>query len=220
MAVQEVLRVFLSYDIDGIEQSLKVAFLNKGSSYIGHDEVADEHGVLIRNVDQHCVVRLSTLNRNQLEARSTDVYDSPSLNRDIRPVGPQILETEVGAEKLLGEDSRRVELPLKFLLVVAPPVEPHVGSQRTEVIVATNVVPVGMGNDYGCQRRKPRGMSAKCVVCRLGCISSCSGINADQLTPVVRDDEVVLRKFKAGESIDPFGQDLIYSFRKERVPIR
>src|SRR5262245_41852141 len=72
VTVQQVLRIPLDHYINSVEQALQVTLLDKGRAEIRHEAVTHEHYLLVRQIDEHCVVSLTTLNRNQLYPRAAD----------------------------------------------------------------------------------------------------------------------------------------------------
>src|SRR5215510_16438330 len=116
-----------------IEKSLQIALFGEGSPEIRHDAVAHEHDLLLGKIDEHRVVRLTAPNRDQLELRSVDVQIGSIVDRDVRLVAPNVLESETVAEKLLREDLRGVEFPLELLLIVPSPIESGTWAQAAEI---------------------------------------------------------------------------------------
>src|SRR5258708_26496160 len=103
MVVQQVLRMPINDNVNGVDQSLKIPFLYKGRSEIRHDEVAHEHSPLIRQVNEHGIVSLPALNRNELDARSTDLQLSATIDCDVLLETPDVVYAEALAEELLVE---------------------------------------------------------------------------------------------------------------------
>jgi len=56
-----------------LQQAPEVALLDERRAEIRHDEVADEQHAEIRQVDEQPVVGLAALDRNQLDARATEL---------------------------------------------------------------------------------------------------------------------------------------------------
>ena len=217
VTVQQVLGVFPGDNFDRIEQPLKIALFHKRSADIGHDEIAYEHCVLIWDIDQHCVVGFSALDWNQIESRSADIHSRAAVNSDIRLVVAHIVKAEVAAKKLAGEYAGRIELPFNFLLIIASAIKPYVWVQRAKVFMATHMVPVSMREENRGERRKGGRVGTKGFECCLCRIRPGAGINSDQLPPILRNHKIVLGKFKAGESIDPFRDDLDDDFGCESM---
>src|SRR5260370_27011885 len=123
VAVQQVLGMLLNNNVDRVEQSLQIAFLDKGRPKIRHDEISNEHNALIRQVDEHGVVSFSSLYRDELDARSPDLQLGAMVDRDIGLEAAYIVEVEALAEEAFIEDRRRVEFASNLFLVVAPGIE-------------------------------------------------------------------------------------------------
>src|SRR5215469_2789625 len=64
VTVQQVLRISLDHDVHSVEQSLQIPLLDKWCAEIGHDEVTDEHHLLIGQVNQHRIMSLTALDRD------------------------------------------------------------------------------------------------------------------------------------------------------------
>ena len=217
MAVQQVLRVFLCDDRNRVEQPLKIALFHKRSADIGHDEIAYEHCVLIWDIDQHCVVGFSALDWNQIESRSADIHSRAAINLDIRLVVAHVVKAEVAAKKLAGKYAGRIELPLDLFLIVASAIKAYLWINRAKVLMATHMIPVSMREENRGERRKGGRIGTKGFECCLCRIRPGAGINSDQLPPILRNHKIVLGKFKAGESIDPFRDDLDDGFGCESM---
>src|SRR5260370_38566987 len=70
VAMEQVPRILLYHDIDRIQQPLKVALLDERRAAIRHDEIADEQNALIRQGNEHRILRFASLPRNELDAGS------------------------------------------------------------------------------------------------------------------------------------------------------
>src|SRR5215471_16170907 len=64
VAMQEIVRVSIHYDIDGIEESAEIAFLDERSTEIRHDEIAREQHFFGGQVDKHGIVRFPAMYGN------------------------------------------------------------------------------------------------------------------------------------------------------------
>ncbi len=106
VAVQQVSRMLFNHNIDGIEQPLQIAFFYKWRPEVRHDEIAHEHHAMIRQVDEHGVVSLSSMDRDQFDVRSPDLQLSAGGNRDVRPEAAHVVEAEAFAEEVFAENSR------------------------------------------------------------------------------------------------------------------
>src|SRR5215472_17345551 len=127
---------------------------------------------------------LTALNRDQFHARAADLQVRAVVDRNLRLVAAQVVITEPLSKKLLTEDCGTVELPHYFFLVVAPAVEAGAWIQRVKIRVATDMVPVRMGDEDSGQRRQPGGVGAKGFVRAFGEVRPCACINSDEFTPV------------------------------------
>src|SRR5262245_42817422 len=74
--------------------------------------------------------------------------------------------------------------------------------------MTTDMVPVGVSNQHGCQRRQSWRKSLHRLVCAFGEVRSRARVNADELMPVLGNYEVVFREFEAGQCVDATGNDL------------
>src|SRR5437773_12383013 len=92
------------------------------------------------------------------------------------------------------------------------------GSQGLEKKMATDVVPVGMGEKDRRQSRQAGCMRLQRFVSRLGRIGPRAGVDADQLMAVFGDDKVIFRELEAGENIDAARNDCGDSSRREGMP--
>src|SRR5262245_20442976 len=93
-------------------------------------------------MDEHGVTRLATMNRNQLDASSTNRCLRGVIDRYIRLEAAHPGEAEAFAEKVLGERSLAVELAVDLLLIVASGIEPRSGIKSTKISMAPYVIPV------------------------------------------------------------------------------
>ena len=84
--------------------------------------------------------------------------------------------------------------------------------------MTTDMVPVGVSNEHGCHRRQSWRKGLQRFVCTFGEVRSRARVNADELTPVLGNNEVVFREFETGESVDAAGYDLDNAPRRKRVP--
>src|SRR5215471_15992104 len=83
--------------------------------------------------------------------------------------------------------------------------------------MTANMVPVGVSNEHGCQRRQSRRIGLQRFVCTFGKVRSRARVNADELMPVLGNYEVVFRKFEAGQGVDATGNDLDNAPRCKRM---
>ena len=86
----------------------KSPFLDKGRSEVRHDEIADEHHALIRQIDEHCVMRLPSLHGDQFDAGSSDLQLGPAIDCDIGLEATNVFEVEEFTKKSLAKNPRSV----------------------------------------------------------------------------------------------------------------
>src|SRR6516162_3925569 len=128
-----------------------------------------------------------------------------------------MLRAESLPEELLPEDLRPVGLLFELFPVVVSPIKPGTRVQATEVGMAADMVPVGVSNEHGCQRRQSWRIGLQRFVCTFGEVRSRARVNADELMPVLGNYEVVFREFEAGQRVDAAGNDLGNTPRRECV---
>ena len=73
--------------------------------------------------------------------------------------------------------------------------------------MTADMVPVGVSNEYGCHRRQSWRKGLQRFVCTFCEVRSRTRINADELLPVLGNNEIVLREFKTGEGVDATRND-------------
>lgn len=127
VAMEQIPRILLNHDIDRIQQPLKVALLDERCAEIRHNEIADEQNALIRQVDEHRIVRFASLHRNELDAYSPDLQLGAAIDGDVRLEAPYVVEAETCAEELLVENGRRTDFAGDLFSVVAPGIETQAG---------------------------------------------------------------------------------------------
>src|SRR5262249_28334730 len=91
VTVQQVLRILLDHYINSVEQSLKITVLVKGRADIGHDAVTHEEHLLIGQMDEHAVLSLTTLNRDQFYSSAADRQISALVDPNVRLVAAHIV---------------------------------------------------------------------------------------------------------------------------------
>src|SRR6516225_10099121 len=148
-------------------------------------------------MDEHGIVSFSATDRDQFDACAPDLQAGAGGDGDIRFEATHIIEVEAFTEKRLVEGSRRFDYSGKLLLIVAPRIETGGRIQTAEIGVASHVVPVSVGNEDGRQWRQTRDLCLQCLIGSLGRIRPRTGIDADELSPIVRYDEIVFRKLEA-----------------------
>src|SRR6516165_7351233 len=119
VAMEYIPRIFLNNNVDGVQQTLKVAFLDKRRSEVGHDEIADESDALIRQMDQQRIVSFSTPHRNELNSCSADLEFRAAVDGNVRLEVAYVFELEAFAEEFLVETTRCSDIASNFFLVVA-----------------------------------------------------------------------------------------------------
>src|SRR5229473_2229393 len=169
-------------------------------------------------MDEHGVVSFSSMHRNQLNARPSNLQVRAAVDRHIRLEAAYVVETEALTKELLTKLPRSIDFASNFFLIVAPGIEPQPRIQGAEIFVPANVVPVGVRNDDGCQFRKAGCVRAQRLVRNLGGIRSCTGVDTYQLSSVVRNHEIVFREFEARERIDAARHDLGDAPRRKGMP--
>src|SRR2546430_1908330 len=147
-------------------------------------------------MDEHRVVGFSSVHSDELYACSPDLQFGTTIDGDVRLEAAYVVETEAFTEELLAKIPRCIDFTSNFLLIVAPGIEPQARIQRAEIFVAAHVVPVRVCNEDGCQFRKAGRVSSQCLVRNLGGIRSCTGVDADQLPPIVGNHKVVFRELE------------------------
>src|SRR6266446_9912048 len=84
--------------------------------------------------------------------------------------------------------------------------------------VTPNVVPVGVCNEDGRQFWQPGRMGSQCFVGGLGRVRPRTGVDANQLSPVVGDNKIVFCEFETGERVYPARHDLGDAPRRKGMP--
>src|SRR6516225_11267341 len=110
-------------------------------------------------------MRLTPSNWDQLELRSADVQVCSIVDRNVRFVAQKFIRAEPLAEELLPEDSWPVRLLFELFLIVASPIKLGTRVQAAEVGMTADMVPVGVRNEHGCQRRQSWRKSLQRFVC-------------------------------------------------------
>src|SRR5205807_6193201 len=101
----------------------KVALLDERCAEVRHDEIADEHYALIRQVDEHRIVSFASRNGNELDACSPDLQLGAAIDGDVGLEATYVVEVEGCAEESLVEHVRGTEFAGDLFLVVASCVE-------------------------------------------------------------------------------------------------
>src|SRR5262249_38142629 len=147
-------------------------------------------------------MRLTPANWDQLEFRSADVQVRSIVDRHVGFVATNILRAESFSEKRFPEDVRPVEFPFELFLVIASTIKLGTRVQAVEVRMSADMVPMGVGNEHGCQWRKSGRKGLQRFVRAFCGIRARARVNADELMPVLGDHKVVLREFEAGQRVD------------------
>src|SRR5712692_5650106 len=169
-------------------------------------------------MDEHGVVSFSSMHSNYLNARPTNLQVRATVDRHSRLEAAYVVETEALTEELLTKIARRIDFASNFFLIVAPGIEPQARIQGAEIFVAANVVPVGVRNEDGCQFRKAGGVRSQRLVRNLGGIRSCTGVDADQLPPIIGNHKIVFRELETRERIYAARHDLGDAPRRKGMP--
>src|SRR5215471_2236513 len=109
MTVQHIAWMRLHDYIDCIEKAIEITFRDEWCSNVRHDEITGEHYAQVGQMNEHRIVCLSTMDRNQLDAGSTDFQIGPAIDGCIRLETTNVIEVELLPEKAFGEGLRRVE---------------------------------------------------------------------------------------------------------------
>src|SRR5712692_2416557 len=197
---------------------MQIAFLFKRCPEIRHDEISHEQYPLAGQVNEHSIVGFSSLHRDQLDTRSSDREFGAMVDRDVRLEAAYVFEVEAFAEEALSENPGPVEFASNLFLVIAPGIETQARIQGTKIGVSANVVPVGVCNEDRRQFRQTGRIPSQRFVGGLGGVRPRTGVDADQLSPIVRDDEIVFRELETGERVYPARHDLGNAPRRKSMP--
>src|SRR5256885_4932734 len=115
---------------------------------------------------------------------------------------PDIFEIEALAEKVFADGLRRVDLAGYFFLIVTSGIEARFRIQTAKVSLSADVVPMGMRDEDRGELRQIGSIRTQCFVGGLCGICTSSRVYTDQLSPIVRNDEVVFGELETGERID------------------
>src|SRR5262249_32166179 len=217
MTVQHITWMFLHDDIDCIEKAIEVTFHDKWCSNVRHDEITDEHHAQFGQVNEHGIMRLSAMDRNQLDAGSANFQLGLAIDGCVGLETTYAIGVVAFPKEGFGNRLRSVEFTGYFLEIVAPGVETRFWCQAAEISLSADGVPVRVGNEDGGQRRQIRGVGVQCLVGGFCRVSARSRVDPDQLLPVVRDHEIVFGEFETGEHINPSGYNFGYAARRKRV---
>src|SRR5262249_24400586 len=204
-------------DIDGVEKAIEVTFHHKWRSNIRHDEIADEHHAQFRQVNEHSVMRFTAMDGNQLDAGSANFQLGLAIDGCVGLEPTYAIDVVAFAKEAFLNGVRPVEFYSYFLVIVAPGVETRCWNQAAEISLSADVVPVRVGDEDGGQLRQIRSVGVQRLVsgfCRVG---ARSGIDPDQLLPIVGDHEIVFGELETGEHINPPGYNFGYAARGKRV---
>src|SRR5215469_7578384 len=195
--MQQMLGMCRDKNVDGVKQPLEIAFRYKRSAEVGHDEIADEHYALIRQINEHGIVGFSSPDRDEFDACSADLQFGAGGDADVRFEASNIIEVEAFTEKRLVEAPWRFDYSRKLLLVVASGIETRARIQTAEIGVTSHVVPMSVGNEDGRQWRQTRVLCLQCLIGGLRRIWPRAGIDANEFSPIVRNNEIVFGKLEA-----------------------
>src|SRR5438876_2141366 len=147
MTVQHIAWMFLHDYIDCIEKAIEVTFYDEWCSDVRHDEITDEHHAQIGQMDEYRIVRLSAMDRNQLDAGSADFQIGLAIDGCIRLETTYVIEVELLPKEVFAERLGRVQFASYFFVIVAPGVEARFGSQAAKISLSADMVPVRMGDE-------------------------------------------------------------------------
>src|SRR5215831_12258485 len=184
VAVQQVLRILAHDHIQCLEQSLHITIFIERCSQIRHDDIPHEHDFFLGEINQHGIMCFTATSRDQLELRSADVQFCCFVDRSVGLVAQEILRAESVSEELLREDTGTVGLLLELLLIVLSPIKLGTRVQPAEVRMTTDMIPVGVSNKHGCERRQSWRKGLQNFVCTLCEVRTSPRVNADELMPV------------------------------------
>src|SRR5437867_5321961 len=120
MTVQHITWMVLHYDIDCIEKAIEVPFHDEWRSNVRHDEITDEHHAQIGQVNEHGIIRLSAMDRNQLDAGSANFQLGLAIDGCVGLETTYVIRVVVFPKEALVNRLRRVEFAGYFLVLVAP----------------------------------------------------------------------------------------------------
>src|SRR5215831_16004057 len=165
-------------------------------------------------------MRFTPSNWDQLEFRSADIHVRSIVDRHVWFVAMNFLRVESLSEKRFPEDGRPVEFPLELFLIVASTIKLGTRVQAAKVRMTADMVPVGVGDEHSCQRRQSRCKGLQRFVCPFCEVRACARVNTNELTSVLGDHKVILRKFEAGKPVHTTGNDLCNAPRGKRMTRR
>src|SRR5262249_58323725 len=99
-------------------------------------------------------MRLTPLNGDQLELRSAYIYVRSIIDTNVRFVVQNILRVESLSEELLCENLWPVEFLFELLLIVNSPIKLRTRVKAPEIRMASDMVPMSVRHEHGCQRRQ------------------------------------------------------------------
>src|SRR5262249_1316408 len=124
-------------------------FFDKRRPKVGHDDMPNEHHAFVGKVNQHRIMRFTTMNRDQLELRSADVQLCSVADRNIRLVALDILRTESLSEERFRECSWPIEFLLELFLIIRTPIKLGMRVKAAEIGMAADMVPVCVSDEDG-----------------------------------------------------------------------
>src|SRR5262249_49877603 len=111
--------------------------------------------------------------------------------------------------------------PVKFLfellLIVASPVKLGTRVQAAEVGMTADMIPVGVRNQHSCKRRQSWCIGLQRIICAFREVRSGACVNADELMPILGNNEIVFREFEAGQRVDATRNHLFNAPRRKRM---
>src|SRR5215831_7936893 len=104
--MQQMLRMRGDKNVDRIKQALEIAFRYERSAEVRHDEIADEHHALIRQVDEHGVVSFASPDRDDFDVCTPDLQLGAGRDGKVWFEAAHILNVEALTEKRSVENPR------------------------------------------------------------------------------------------------------------------
>src|SRR5262249_18335900 len=146
-------------------------------------------------------VRFSSLHWNEFDACPPNCQFGSAVNGDVRFEAAHFVNAVALAEEILVESAWLVDVLRDFFRIIASRVEAHPRTQPPKIRMPANMVPVRVRDKDGCKFGQVGRIRSQCFIGGLGRVRSRTRVNADQLSLIIRYDEVVLRELETGEHI-------------------
>ncbi len=130
-------------------------------------------------MNEHGVVGLSPLHRDQLDARSSNRKFGATVYRQVGLEAAYLFGLEAFAKEALVENSGCHEFAVDFFSVVGSGIESQARIQPAKIGMASNVIPVGMCNEDCRQLRQVGRICSQRFIGCLGRVGPCASIDAD-----------------------------------------